>query len=232
MTSVTPRRRHSAVDGSPISPAMEDYVKSIYQLKHDEGRVTTQLLADHLGVAPASVTNMLKRLSECKLVEYERYKRVDLTEAGRKIAMEMIRHHRLLELYLTQALGFSWDTVHAEAERLEHYISEELEARIDEALGYPSHDPHGSPIPTLEGEVPVQESSLLSEQDLNHAVAVLRIDDEDPAVLRAAAEYGLVPGVTVEVLGRPRGGSTHLRIGPGERLVPPQLCARIRVGPV
>lgn len=210
---------------------MEDYVKAIYRLGEANARVTTQALAEKVGVAPASVTSMLKRLAELKLVEYAPYKGVELTETGRMVAMEMIRHHRLLELYLTQALGFSWDEVHVEADRLEHFISEKLEARIDEALGYPSHDPHGSPIPNIEGEVVPLSHARLSHQREHTPFEVVSVLDSDPGVLVQLAEVGLVPGVTVEVLGRPAGGLTHLRIGSRELLVDPELCRCVHVGP-
>lgn len=210
---------------------MEDYVKAIYRLGEANARVTTQSLAEKVGVAPASVTSMLKRLAELKLVEYEPYKGVELTESGRKVAMEMIRHHRLLELYLTQALGFSWDEVHVEADRLEHFISEKLEARIDEALGFPSHDPHGSPIPTIEGEVLPLSHARLSNQREHTPFEVVSVIDGDQGVLCQLAEVGLLPGVTVEVLGRPAGGLTHLRIGSRELLVNPELCRCVHVGP-
>lgn len=228
MTS-TPPRRHSS--GPPLSPAMEDYLKAIYAVARDQGKVNTQALADRLDVSPASVTNMLKRLAECKLVIYAPYRGVELTETGRKIAMEMIRHHRLLELYLTQALGYSWDEVHAEAELLEHFISEKLEARIDEALGFPSLDPHGAPIPTLEGEIRLSPTGLLAQQTPNTTGEVIQVIDTQAEVLRELAEVGIFPGVTVTVLGMPEGGSAHLRIGPRERLVSPRLCSFVRVAP-
>lgn len=228
MTS-TPPRRHSS--GPPLSPAMEDYLKAIYAVARDQGKVTTQALADRLEVSPASVTNMLKRLADCKLVLYAPYRGVELTESGRKIAMEMIRHHRLLELYLTQALGYSWDEVHAEAELLEHFISEKLEARIDEALGFPSLDPHGAPIPTLEGEIRLSPTGLLAHQTPNTTGEVVQVVDTDADVLRELAEAGIFPGVTVTVLGMPEGGSAHLRVGPHERLVSPRLCSFVRVAP-
>lgn len=211
---------------------MEDYLKTIYLITRDEDKVTTQSLAERLEVSPASVTNMLKRLSELQLVDYTKYKPVELTDAGRKVAMEMIRHHRLLELYLTEALGFSWDEVHAEAELLEHFISEKLEAKIDEALGFPSHDPHGSPIPTLDGEISARPSGLLSEQSAGQLVEVIQVVDTAAEMLRRLEEVGIVPGVTIRVLGMPEGGSAHLRVGVTERLLEPDLCAYVRVGPV
>ena len=131
-----------------VTHAMEDYLKAIYRLSEREPNVTAHQLATELSVSGASVTNMVKRLDELNLVEYSRYKGVTLTESGRKIALEVIRHHRLLELYLSESLGMPWHEVHAEAERLEHHLSEDLEARMDSALGFPTHDPHGDPIPS------------------------------------------------------------------------------------
>ena len=131
-----------------ISQAMEDYLKAIYELSRGEERVSTSRVAERLECTPASVTNMLQKLSSLNLVEYARYRGVKLTSAGTKVALEVLRHHRLIELYLSEVLGYSWDKVHAEADRLEHVISEEFEDRIDEALGFPAKDPHGDPIPT------------------------------------------------------------------------------------
>src|SRR5262245_24773120 len=138
-----------------ISHAVEDYVKAIYELEEDFGKVTTSALAEKLAVAPASVTGMIQKLAEAKpkLVKYERHHGVTLTPAGRKIALEVIRHHRLIELYLAEELGFAWDQVDAEAEKLEHVISEEFEDKIAERLGHPTTDPHGDPIPSKDGAV-------------------------------------------------------------------------------
>ena len=127
--------------------AIQDYAKEIYKLEVESGRATTSGLAERLGVAPASVTGMLKRLAELDLVAYEPYRGVTLSATGRRLALEVIRHHRLLERYLVDTLGLSLDLVHAEADRLEHALSEDLEAAIDQSLGYPTHDPHGDPIP-------------------------------------------------------------------------------------
>ena len=129
----------------------EDYLKAIWRLER-RGRVTTSALAGELGVSAASVTGMLKKLAQLRLVEHERYRGATLTAAGERAALEVVRHHRLLELYLSEALGLDGDAAHAEAERLEHHLSEGLEARIDAALGHPTHDPHGSPIPPADGE--------------------------------------------------------------------------------
>jgi DtxR family transcriptional regulator, Mn-dependent transcriptional regulator len=132
---------------APLSQTAEDYLKEIYKLQTEEGRASTTALAKRVGVAPPSATSMVKKLAALKLVSHERYRGVTLTPAGEKAAIEVIRHHRLLEQYLSETLGVPVDEVHAEADRLEHALSEELEARIDESLGFPTHDPHGDPIP-------------------------------------------------------------------------------------
>jgi DtxR family Mn-dependent transcriptional regulator len=132
---------------APLSQTAEDYLKEIYKLQQEQGRATTSALAERVGVSPPSATAMLKKLAELKLLRHEPYRGVVLTSAGEKAAIEVIRHHRLLEQYLSETLGMPVDEVHAEAERLEHALSEELEARIDESLGFPTHDPHGDPIP-------------------------------------------------------------------------------------
>jgi DtxR family Mn-dependent transcriptional regulator len=204
---------------------MEDYLKAIFRLQEQSERVTTQLLADHVKVAPASVTSMLKRLAEIGLVAYEPYRGVELTDMGRHIAVEMVRHHRLLELYLTQALGFSGDAVHAEAERLEHFISEELEERIDIALGRPTRDPHGSPIPTADGVIAADAFLSLVNCELEVESTILRIQDASGELMR----LGLTAGAVVSVLGRPLGGKVHLRVQGGELLVGQDLCRHVRV---
>jgi DtxR family transcriptional regulator, Mn-dependent transcriptional regulator len=132
---------------APLSQTAEDYLKEIYKLQQEQGRATTSALAERVGVSPPSATAMLKKLAELKLLRHEPYRGVVLTRAGEKAAIEVIRHHRLLEQYLSETLGMPVDHVHAEADRLEHALSEELEARIDESLGFPTHDPHGDPIP-------------------------------------------------------------------------------------
>ncbi len=200
-----------------LSQAMEDYLKSIFRLQERHQRVTTQALAERLSVAPASVTSMVKRLAERGLLTHERYYGVELTDSGKRVAQEMIRHHRLLELYLTQALGFDEDQVHAEAERLEHFISEQLEERIDEFLGRPTQDPHGSPIPSRPGQAPTSEHNNLSQCELFVPLQVV----ESPSEL-AGKPLQLKPGSTVLVLGRTPGAMMHLRIDGREHLVSPQ----------
>ena len=145
------------------SAAIQDYLKAIYTLGRTQPQVTTSLLAEHLGFKPASVTGMLKTMADLRLVAYTPYHGVELTPTGEQIALEMVRHHRLLELYLVEALGYSWDEVHDEAERLEHHISEKLEARIAAHLGELAFDPHGDPIPTLEGQLPAGSDARLAD---------------------------------------------------------------------
>jgi DtxR family transcriptional regulator, Mn-dependent transcriptional regulator len=143
--------------GPPLSEAIQDYLKGIYKLQVAGGRATVTALARDQGVSPASASAMVKKLALLELCEHEPYRGARLTEAGEKVALEVIRHHRLLELYLARTLGLAVDDVHAEADRLEHVISEELEERIDKALGYPTHDPHGDPIPDANLRWPSQE---------------------------------------------------------------------------
>lgn len=222
MTQI-PQRRFSP-EGLTLSPAMEDYLKAIFSLGRKGDAVSTQALADRLKFSPASVTKMVKRLAEYKLVKHEKYQGVHLTESGRKVAVEIVRHHRLLELYLTQALGFSWDEVHEEAELLEHFISEKLEAKICEYLGNPDFDPHGAPIPTLDGVLPGQSDLRLSESELYQTLAVTRVSDAHSQTLQELEKFGVFPGITVTVLGRPPEGSVFLKVGRQENLVPPSLC--------
>ena len=229
MTQI-PQRRHTP-EGLTLSPAMEDYLKGIFSLGKGGDAVSTQSLADRLEFSPASVTKMLKRLAGYKLVEYEKYQGVRLTESGRRVAVEILRHHRLLELYLTQALGYSWDEVHDEAELLEHFISEKLEARICEFLGNPDFDPHGAPIPTLDGDLPGQRGASLLKVELLRPHEVVRVSDAESQTLQALEAFGIFPGVTVCVLGRPPKSSVHLKIGRVEKLISPELCRRVTCEP-
>ncbi len=198
-----------------ISRAVEDYLKIIYELQQVSGKVNTTALAERLNVAPASVTGMVKKLAEDRprLVNYERHHGVSLTPAGQKIALEVIRHHRLLELYLQQALGYSWDEVDAEAEKLEHVISEDFEDRIAALLGQPELDPHGAPIPTKEGTVAPPAGARLSQMDVGQQGRVARVGDDDPALLRYLAELGLKPDAAIAIVGRsPFNGPLHVRV--------------------
>lgn len=185
---------------SALSESMQDYLKTIFSLRLNSDRVTTNAIAASLDVAAASVTGMVKKLAGMKLVEYERYQGVRLTPAGERIALEVIRHHRLIELYLTEAMGYSWDQVHAEAERMEHAISEEFEERMAQLLGDPKFDPHGNPIPTKDGCIAACSRRRLSEVAGGETAQIERIEDEDPALLRRVAALGLTPGALLTVI--------------------------------
>ncbi|MGI9116814.1 MAG: metal-dependent transcriptional regulator [Gaiellales bacterium] len=184
-----------------ISPAMEDYLKAIHQIAEASGGapVQTQALSDRLAVSTASVTGMMKKLDQYRLVEHEPYRGVVLTPKGEQVALEVLRHHRLLELYLVEQLGMSWEEVHAEADRLEHVISEGLEDRIAAALDHPERDPHGDPIPARDGTVPSAPSQQLALAAPGADVEILRVSDRDSRLLRYLAERGLTPGATARV---------------------------------
>jgi DtxR family Mn-dependent transcriptional regulator len=197
-----------------MSPAIEDYLKAIYTLGRVQSQVTTSLLAEHLGFKPASVTGMLKTMADLHLVAYTPYHGVELTPAGERIALEVVRHHRLIELYLVEALGYGWDEVHDEAERLEHHISEKLEARIAARLGEPDFDPHGDPIPTLEGTLPAGSGARLADLAAGESGSITRVRDQHPDRLRYLADLGLVPSAHVEVTSsEPFDGPLMVRIG-------------------
>ncbi|MGH2534721.1 MAG: metal-dependent transcriptional regulator [Thermomicrobiales bacterium] len=228
-TGQTPREEMPALPH--VSHAMEDYLKAIYRLQEHQGQVTTQRLADELSVTGPSVTNMVKRLDEMRLLRHTRYHGVELTETGRKIALEVIRHHRLLELYLAETLGFAWDEVHAEAERLEHHVSDELEARMDSALGFPTVDPHGDPIPSREGEIAPVSGTLLLDLEPGDGGTVMRVSDRDPDQLRYLGGLGLYPGVVVTVVERlPFEGPLRIRVGDQEHIIGRPLAAAVHVG--
>ena len=212
---------------------MEDYLKAIHQLTSVGQKVSTSQLAEKLECTAASVTNMLQKLSDMKLVQYEPYQGVKLTTAGSKIALEVIRHHRLIELYLAEVLGFSWDKVHAEADRLEHVISEEFEEKIDEALGHPTRDPHGDPIPTKEGLLRKDPVSSLWDIAAGQKVSVSRVSDKDPEVLRHLASIGIYPKVEVVLVKKgPFGGPLYVEIDSTEHILSEQLARQIYVIPV
>jgi len=179
--------------------AIEDYLKNIYEIEHSEGKVSTTSLARRLKIAPASVTGMIKKLSRLNLVTYEPYQGVRLTNAGKKIALEVIRHHRLIEKFLAEALGVTWDKVHEEAEKWEHVLSEELEDRIDDLLKSPKWDPHGSPIPARDGSMEMLSTIKLSEARAGQTVEICEVSDHDSALLRYLGELGLYPRKRIEV---------------------------------
>jgi DtxR family transcriptional regulator, Mn-dependent transcriptional regulator len=214
-----------------ISAAVEDYAKAIYALQVQAcGPVSNNALAERLGVTAASASNMVKKLGGLGLVEHVPYRGVELTKAGRRVALEVLRHHRLLELYLAQSLGVPWDRVHDEAEVLEHHISEELEELIATALGNPTHDPHGDPIPTRELEVPEEEIATLDSFEPGQVGRFTRISDHDPEMLRYLAARGIAPGDDFEVVDKqPFGGPLFVRFGPKTHVIGGLLAAAMRV---
>jgi DtxR family Mn-dependent transcriptional regulator len=200
---------------SASSPAIEDYSKAIYALeRRGTEPVSTNALALRLGVTPASASGMVKRLGELGLVTHQPYRGVSLTDAGRRVALEVIRHHRLLELYLVQDLGVPWDRVHQEAEVLEHVLSEELEALIAAKLGHPTHDPHGDPIPTADLTIDEPPTDSLDSLPARARGTFVRVSDSDPEMLRYLADRGIAPGDDFEVVDRqPFGGPLFVRFG-------------------
>ena len=215
-----------------LSPSVEDYIKAIYKAHADAGNVTTQHLAERLGVSAPAVSKMMRRLVELRLISHAPYQSVKLTRAGEKMALEIIRHHRLLELYLVQAMGFSWDSVHEEAERLEHHISEEFEDRIDELLGHPTACPHGDPIPTRGGAMGRTSNRSLAIQQHPERLVVQRVSDEDAGLLRHFKSLGVVPGTAFEfVRQEPFEGPLVLRIGGKLVRLTPQAAREVFVDP-
>lgn len=185
-----------------LSDTVEDYLKVIFDLSDDTDRVSTGQIAAALKVSPASVTDMVQRLAMNKppLVDYLKHQGVSLTEDGRKAALEVVRHHRLLELFLHEVLGYSWDQVHAEADRLEHVISEEFEERVAEVLGNPQRGLHGKPIPNRDLEMPDQNTAYLHDMRPNQIGIVHSVNDDDPGFLRYLESQGLVPGAEFSVI--------------------------------
>ncbi len=212
-----------------LGEAAQDYLKAIWKLEQG-GRATTSAIADELGVSPASATGMLKRLASLGLVEHERYHGASLTLAGERVALEVVRHHRLLELYLMEALGLGWDEVHAEADRLEHHLSEEVEARIDAALGFPKRDPHGDPIPSAELELVTDPARTLGDLMRGDEAVILCVPDSDPALLRYLAELGLFPERHVTIVERaPFGGPLTVEVEGARHAIAIELADRIAV---
>jgi DtxR family Mn-dependent transcriptional regulator len=196
------------------TPSVEDYVKAIYKAQLASSDVTTQQIAERVGVSAPAVSKMLPRLTALNLVVHTKYMGVQLTPAGEKVALEIVRHHRLLEQYLVQALGYTWDSVHDEAERLEHHISEEFEDRIDALLGYPQTCPHGDPIPGRDGTVLIVPDRALATQTTPASLLIQRVSDKDAALLRHLKALGLLPGTAIEFLEQePFGGAFLVRVG-------------------
>src|SRR2546429_6559347 len=203
-----------ALEARGLTAAVQDYAKAIYTLESRDGEASTTALATLLEVRPASVSGMLRKLAVLGLVEHERYRGVRLTERGRLVALEVIRHHRLLELFLVENLGMSWDEVHAEAEVLEHVLSEDLEDLIAAKLGDPTLDPHGDPIPSRELTIADDEARALYDLEPGRRVTFVRVSDADPEMLRFLAERGIVPGARLEVIERqPFDGPLYARAG-------------------
>ena len=212
-----------------VTARVEDYTKAIYAIESREGSASTNALAERLGVRAPTVTAMLKHLSEVGLVVYERYRGVRLTEAGRKVALEVMRHHRLLELYLAESLGLGWDQVHAEAEVLEHVLSEELEEVIAAKLGDPTLDPHGDPIPTRE-LTSGGESECLYALEPGARGTFIRVSDSDPEMLRFLAGRGIAPGAGFELIDRqPFEGPVFVRFGDEVHVLGATLARAMRV---
>src|SRR5215218_6596394 len=195
----------------PLTAPVEDYLKAVYDLERRGGAAATNDLAARLGVAPASVSGMVRRLAEQGLLVYERYRGVHLTAAGRLAALRTLRRHRIIESHLATVLGYPWDRVHAEAERLEHAASDELIDRMAAALGDPAFDPHGAPIPTRDGTVDETRHATLADLAAGQSARVVRVSDEDAALLRYLAELALLPGAAVTLVERaPFGGPLTL----------------------
>ena len=213
-----------------FSQAVQDYVKAIYKLQHEEEAVSTTSLAKKINATPGGATKMIKQLAELKLIHHTPYYGVRLTPAGEKVALEIIRHHRLLELYLHQALGYGWDEVDAEAEKLEHHISEDFEDRIDRLLKYPLHDPHGDPIPTREGTIAPLRGTPLSQSQPEERVIILRVRDGNPEALRYLARIGMKLGAKLEIKARePFNGTLTLEVDGVPHSVAQDLAAQVFV---
>jgi DtxR family Mn-dependent transcriptional regulator len=203
-----------AARGTDTSDAVENYAKAIYAIQQRSGTVTTNAIAERLGVTAASASGMVKKLDSLGLVSHVPYKGVELTEDGERLALEVIRHHRLLELYLAESLNVPWDRVHAEAEVLEHVLSEELEELIAAKLGNPTVDPHGDPIPTADLVIEERRTSALADLEAGARATFVRISDSDPEMLRYLAERGIAPGDDFEVIDKqPFDGPTFARFG-------------------
>lgn len=213
--------------------SIEDYLKAVYEIQKETGKVSTNSLSEKLRVAPASVTSMMKKLSEKKLITHKRYQGVKLTGAGQKIALEVIRHHRLIELYLAEALGVPWDQVHEEAERWEHVLSEDLEDRMDKVLGHPTRDPHGSPIPSRDGTVIELDSIPLADLRPGQSGVVAEVSDHDPDLLRYVGKMGLYPMTRVEVLSvEPFSGPITIKVDESSHILGSQAAQYVFVSDV
>jgi len=221
--------------GPHLTTSIQDYLKRIYELTQGGGIASTNSLAEELHVKPASVTGMLQRLAQAKppLVNYRKHQGATLTAAGRRAALEVIRHHRLLEAWLMQTLGYSWDQVHDEAERLEHVISEDLEHRMAAALGYPARDPHGEPIPSADLKMPPDAARPLSSLRPLQKAAIRSIRAPDSQLLRLLESLGLLPGAEIEVTDySPLDHNSTVKVGGRTAVLGPIVTAHILVEPI
>jgi DtxR family transcriptional regulator, Mn-dependent transcriptional regulator len=214
-----------------LTAAVEDYVKAVYMLEQRDGSASTAALAARLEVTPAAVSGMLRKLAALGLVEHEPYRGVRLTDRGGLVALEVVRHHRLLELFLVESLGMGWDEVHAEAEVLEHVLSEELEELIAAKLGNPTLDPHGDPIPSRELAIADDvESHDLYQLEPGASGTLVRVSDDDPEMLRFLTERGITPGTRLEVIDRqPFEGPLSVRVGDEVHVLGAVLTRAMRV---
>jgi DtxR family transcriptional regulator, Mn-dependent transcriptional regulator len=220
-----------------LAPRISDCLKVIYAMQERGQKVSTSAVSECLGVSDATVTMLFKDFANAGWVEHAPYHGVTLTPLGERKAMEVIRHHRLLELYLARQLGYSWDKVHDEADKLEHVISEEFEDKLDALLGYPTVDPHGDPIPSKEGVIVARKGCTLQQLQEGQSALILRVSDQDPEKLRYLGQLGLYPEARVKLVGRaPFGGPLHIRVGEKsqqvEHMLGPELAEHIIVTPI
>ncbi len=220
-----------------LAPRISDCLKVIYAMQERGQKVTTSAVSEHLCVSDATVTMLFKDFAAAGWVEHTPYRGVTLTPLGERKAMEVIRHHRLLKLYLARELGYSWDKVHAEADKLEHVISEEFEDKLDVLLGHPTVDPHGDPIPSKDGIIAARKGCTLQQLKEGQPALILRVSDQDPEKLRYLGQLGLYPETRVELVARaPFGGPLHIRVGEKsqqvEHMLGPELAEHIIVTPI
>lgn len=224
------REETDAARGESLTAPVEDYLKAIYTIGRGSGAAATNEIAQRLALAPASVSGMVRRLADQGLLAYERYHGVKLTESGRRAALRTLRRHRVIEAYLAHALGYPWDRVHDEAERLEHAASDELVDRMAATIGEPVVDPHGAPIPTRDGAVDETEYTSLAELSVGASGVVARVMDEDPEMLRYLGELSIRPGRKVTVKARaPFDGPITLGVGKQELSIGPALAGHVLI---